>query len=497
MLKKLSVILIGTIYACTISAGVNAGSFTGKKSNFLCDMKNQGHHLFMKPNIKKRDTASCKTHILKDQQLKVKLEKYMDAAAKYNNFQGAVLVEKDGKVIISRGYGMADYENVIPNKSSTRFAIGSITKQFTAMTVMQLCERDKLKLEDKLSKYYPDFPRGNEITIHQLLTHTSGLANYTMFPELWEINPKDITKEDLIKLLYNYPLDFNPGERWNYSNSGYLLLGDIVEKVTGMSQLEFMNKNIFKPLKMKNTGTCMSGDKLNLSTKGYAGYLDIQPVDDTLSFKAAFGAGYMFSTVEDLYLWERALETEKLVSKKTMAKIFTPYAETFMGSYGYGWFIKGEDKERTVFHDGIVSGFHALISKYVGINSASIILSNKNINGSTVYRIESDINNILLGKDVEMPKEKIAVKLDDEKIERLLGTYEIEPGLEIEVTREEAKIYAVLTGMEKMEIFPQSETEAFLRSMDLTVQFHIDENNKADSITIDLRGIIYNAVRKA
>ncbi len=117
---------------------------------------------------------------------------------------------------------------------------------------------------------------------------------------------------------------------------------------------------------MKNWGLCMSGDKVNIKTIGYDGYLDIQPVDYTMNFRGSFGAGSLYSTVEDLYLWEKALDTKKLVSKETMNKIFTPYSETFMGAYGYGWYIKGEDKKKTAFHDGIIAGFHSIISKYIG-----------------------------------------------------------------------------------------------------------------------------------
>ncbi len=480
---------------CSISVSTSAAPIN-VKSSCLFNISKPGYNYSLKNNYKWNKIARCKSYLPKeDQQIKMKLEEYLNAAVKYNNFQGAVLVEKEGKVILSKGYGMADYENTIQNTSSTRFAIGSITKQFTAMAIMQLYERGRLKLDDKLSRYYPDFPRGNEITIHQLLSHTSGIVNYTMLPEYWQIDPYKITKDDIFKLLYNNPLDFKPGERWNYSNSGYVLLSDIVEKITGKSYEEYLDKNIFKPLRMKNSGLCMSRDKLNIKTVGYDGYLDIQPVDDTMSFRGSFGAGSLYSTVEDLYLWEKALDTEKLVSKKTMNKIFTPYFETFMGAYGYGWYIKGEDKEKTAFHDGIIAGFHSIISKYIGINSASIILSNKSINGSTIYKVENDINSILLGKDIELPKEKATIRLDVKKIDRLLGTYNIEPGYDVVITREGEHTYVTFTGMERIELYPISETEFFLRNMDLTCTFEIGENNEAKSIEINQRGTIYKAIK--
>ncbi|KNY26480.1 beta-lactamase [Pseudobacteroides cellulosolvens ATCC 35603 = DSM 2933] len=173
MLKKFSIILISAMCICSISAGTSASAKINVKSSCLCNISKSGYNHYLKNNYKWNGITSCKSYLSKeDQQIKIKLEEYLNAAVKHNNFQGVALVEKEGKVILSKGYGMADYENIIPNTSSIRFAIGSITKQFTAMAIMQLYERGRLKLDDKLSKYYPDFPRGNEITIHQLLSHT-------------------------------------------------------------------------------------------------------------------------------------------------------------------------------------------------------------------------------------------------------------------------------------------------------------------------------------
>ncbi|MDP4183035.1 MAG: serine hydrolase domain-containing protein, partial [Bacillota bacterium] len=273
MFKRLSAALIGSILFCIIS--ISSGGISASKNSVQSISSNNGKTMIA-CNIQKIDNRDKYIESLSKDDLETqrRLNQYMDAAANNNNFHGEVLVEKGSRILLSKGYGMADYEKSIPNTSSTKLAIGSITKQFTSMAVMQLYEKGKLKLTDKLNKFFKDFPRGNEISIHQLLSHTSGIVNYTQLEEFYKLAPEDLKSDNIIKLLYNKPLDFEPGQSWNYSNSNYLLLSKIIEKLSGMSLEEYMEKNIFKPLDMKNTGACFSKGKIRLSAKGYTGYLD-------------------------------------------------------------------------------------------------------------------------------------------------------------------------------------------------------------------------------
>ncbi|MDP4180274.1 MAG: serine hydrolase domain-containing protein, partial [Bacillota bacterium] len=269
-----------------------------------------------------------------------------------------------------------------------------------------------------------------------------------------------------------------------------------IEKLSGMSLEEYMEKNIFKPLDMKNTGACFSKGKIRLSAKGYTGYLDVKPADDTMTFKAATGDGFLFSTVEDLYKWDRALYTDKLVSKKTMDLIFTPYAHTFMGEYGYGWYVKGDGKDKLVFHDGITAGFHSNISRYIGRNEGVIILSNNNMGGSGVYKIDNDINSILQGKEVELPKPKKAVKLEESEIQNIVGMYEIMHGTDILITRDGEHIYAQLTGAEKVEIFSEGNNEFFSRVVDSTITIIKNSSGEAVSLVAHQNGSDYYAIKQ-
>ncbi|KNY29309.1 serine hydrolase [Pseudobacteroides cellulosolvens] len=497
MFKRLTALLVAgvMVLGIPIAAGASRNK-AGKNSKFHISETERFKEYarissFNKIMDKRRNSKS------KDErEIKMNIEKYLNAAAQNSNFHGTVLVEKAGKVILAKGYGMANYENSIPNTTSTRFAIGSMTKQFTAMAIMQLLERGKLKLDDKLIKYFPDFPRGEEITIHHLLTHTSGIANYTNLAEYWALDPENVSEDIILNLFKNKPLEFNPGENWNYSNSGYFLLGVIVEKITGKSLDSYWHKNIFEPLKMKNTGILYKKGKKMIDTVGYVGYLDIQPIDDLLTFKTTYGAGCLYSTVGDMFIWDRALYTCKLASKKTMDMIFSPQVDTkAIGYYGYGWVIQGEGKDKEIFHDGALLGFSSIISRYVERNTGIIILTNNNSNGSGIFKIKSDINSILLGKEVDLPVEKKAITLDAEIIDGLVGNYEIAPGLYCIITREENHVYAQITGQEKIEVFPESDTKFFYRIVDAQITFVKDTNDRLEGLIINQNGASIQAKR--
>lgn len=498
MAKRLLALILIVFVVCNISLGVNAASMK-EKGKDSPSVKNGRYYTsemerfeeYSKINFGKLKESHSKKHLSEsDLEIKQKIEEYLNAVAQYKNFHGAVLVQKEGRIILSKGYGMANYEKNIPNKRSTRFAIASITKQFTAMAIMQLYEKGKLKLEDKLSVYFPDFPRGDEITIHHLLTHTSGIVNYTNLPEYWSLQPENVTEDVLIDLFIDKPLEFNPGEKWSYSNSGYLLLGVIVEKITGKSLEDYLHKNIFVPLKMHNTDVCFKKDKIALKTVGYVGYLDIEPIDDTLTMKGLYGAGFLYSTLEDLYKWDIALYTNKLVSRETMDLVFAPHTDTkVLGYYGYGWLIQGEGKNKEIFHDGALLGFSSIISRFPERNTGIIVLSNNNPIDSGVYRIKSDINSILLGQEVELPKEKKVISLDSEKIDCLTGTYEVYPGVNFIIIREGSHVYAQITGQEKAEIFPESETEFFYRIADAQITFIKNENGKTLGLILHQSGM--------
>jgi len=310
-----------------------------------------------------------------------RLDHYMQTDRSY--FSGTILVAQKGENILSQGYGFADQEWDIPNTPQTKFAIGSITKGFTAMSIMILQERGQLNVQDPICKYLSDCPKIWEpITLHHLLTHTSGIFNYTDL-DTWEKDKVNLCREyqpeEVIAFFKDLPLDFEPGSSWKYSNSGYFLLGVVIEKVSGESYQSFIQKNIFQPLEMSESGY----DRLDIVVKHRAsGYMwkDRAMNADCWDVSLKYAAGGLYSTVGDLYKWDRALYTDQLVSKDTLNKIFTSYVsiQPEERTYGYGWFLSPHFERRVIEHSGAVFGFSGHIARYPEDQVTIIVLSNTN-----------------------------------------------------------------------------------------------------------------------
>ena len=306
------------------------------------------------------------------------VDDYIQSEMKKNKIPGlSIAVIKNDKIIKAKGYGLANIELIVPATPDTVYQSGSTGKQFTATLVMMLVEKGKIKLDAKVSKYIKGTPKSWEkITIRHLLTHTSGLKNYDNY-----INPqRDYTDEQLIKLSESYPLDFEPGEKWKYSNTGYMVLGVIIKKVSGKFYGDLLHENIFIPLGMKTAGVV---DTRKIIPNRAAGYElvnnDLQNqayVPPSLS-RTADGTLYM--TVLDFSKWDAALYTDKLLKKSDLDLMFTPVklnnGKTF--SYGFGWFIGDMNGHRLIEHGGEFQGFSSYISRYVDDKLTIIILSNR------------------------------------------------------------------------------------------------------------------------
>ena len=424
------------------------------------------------------------------------LTKYMEFLQKYHNFNGSILVAKDGKILLNKAYGLADIDQNIENTPQTTFAIGSITKQFTAMAIMQLAEKGLLNVEDKLSKYFPDFPNGDLITIHNLLTHTSGLFNYTNLDEFLGMDINNREPETVIHLIKDLPLNFQPGERFEYSNTNYVLLGMIVEKLSNMPLEKFLEKNIFKPLKMENTGMYSIENYQIPDTTPHVGFLELIPVDDELVLTQAYGAGNMYSTVEDLYRWDRALNTEKLVNKETLDKIFEKYItidET--NHYGYGWMITEDHTENRIHHGGNTFGFTANITRYPEADLTIIALSN--VGAYDLVTLTEDLSSIVLDKEYNMPELLEEIELEDYSIyDEYAGRYELSELGEttfINISRIDNRLFAQITGQPAFELLPLSESRFFAKEANVRIDFVKDKTGKVEKLVLEQLGIILNA----
>lgn len=383
--------------------------------------KNSSHRTAFVAVIAFVATLAVSVAQTKSAQLDDLLNKY----TQYGQFNGSVLVADNGKVIYKKGFGMANMEWDILNTPDTKFRLGSITKQFTSMLIMQLVAEGKLELQATVSTYLPDYSKinGDKITIHQLLTHTSGTPNYTSFPNFFkELSRNPYTPTEMVRMFADSTLTFTPGEKFAYSNSGYILLGAIIEKVTGKSYETVLKEKIFDPLKMTNSGYDHHNTILKKRAAAYEMKGSTPENAPYIDMSIPYAAGSLYSTVEDLYLWDQALYTEKLLPKKYRDMLFGKYIEGFGQFYGYGWSVGempvGNTKERTdiIGHGGGINGFSTLITRMPEDKSTVILLNNTGT--APLNAITLAINGILHGATYDLPKQSLAKSLYNEIIDK-------------------------------------------------------------------------------
>jgi len=311
------------------------------------------------------------------------LDEILSRMAADETFSGSVLIAQGGEVLLSRGYGSADHELGIPNTTQTRFRLGSVTKQFTAMAILILQSQGRLNVQDPICRYIDDCPAAWEgITIHHLLTHTSGITYM-----VGNSGSLPITPAELIALIKDLPLAFQPGEKFSYSNCGYWVLGYIIEQVSGQSYKDFIQQAIFEPLDMHDSGYDQDASGLAV---GYKDRYTIAPPSGVSDSSFAYSAGALYSTVEDIYRWDQALYTNQLISKDLLDQIFAPQIimdPDVVGSmaYGYGWFVLDDLSQQVVWHGGSIDGFKAGIIRYPDERITIILLSNQEDSSDTMY----------------------------------------------------------------------------------------------------------------
>jgi CubicO group peptidase (beta-lactamase class C family) len=349
------------------------------------------------------------------------IDALMSRYHEYRQFNGLILVAERGKVIYKKGLGLANMEWNVPNSPDTRFRLGSITKQFTAALILQLAEEGKINLQGKICDYLPDYPRktGERITIHQLLVHTSGIPSYTGLPDFIEQKSRNpYTPGDFIKAFSNLDLEFEPGSKFSYNNSGYFLLGAIIEKITGQTYEKALAERIFKPLNMTSSGYDHHNTILEKRAGAYNRTPDGFENAPYLDMSIPYSAGSLYSTVEDLFLWDQALYTDKPVSAKYKEMMFKPNLE----NYGYGVFIRKEpigqaDRKVTVIgHGGGINGFNTLIERLLEDKHLIVLLNNTG--GTKLGEMSQNIRKILYSEPHKEPQRPISQTLYKTILER-------------------------------------------------------------------------------
>ena len=398
-----------------------------------------------------------------------------------------VLVARDGRILFEKAYGLADIEQHREMTVDTPLRIGSITKQFTASAILRLQEAGRLSITDRLSAFYPDFPRGGEVTLRHLLTHTSGIHSYTESPRFLQEVTKPTAAADVVASIKRYPYDFSPGAKWSYSNSGYFLLGDIVEKVSGRPYADFLHEAFFGPFGMRDTGVYRNDKPPARAALGYE-YRDGQfkkALDWDMTW--AGGAGALYSTAGDLYRWNEAVFGGKVLSPDDRAAAFTPVVteenrnDKSDGGYGYGWRIDRYRGARQISHGGGLNGFLSNLVRFPEQHFTVVVLVNEfpvkpQTDPATLTR---EIADLYLGGELAplSTAPQVVSPVSAASLAAIAGRYDYGMAVMV-VTVEGDHAYAQLAGQPRFEIFPQSETEFFWKVVDAQVRFVKDASGR-------------------
>jgi CubicO group peptidase (beta-lactamase class C family) len=433
-------------------------------------------------------------------QLTAQADEYMRARTELGHFSGAIGIARNSEVLLSQGYGLANREHDVPNSPLTKFRLASVTKQFTATAMVLLHQQGKLRVQDPICAHLADSPATwDEVTIHHLLSHTSGIPNHTDFPETWATIGLPKTVSELIATFKDRPLDFAPGQRWNYSNSGYILLGAIIEQVAGQSYEQFVRERIFEPLAMFNSGYDHHTPLLPHRAAGYikqdgtivnAAYIDMS---------VPYAAGALYSTVDDLCLWDQALNAERLIPQELLNMMFTPVAITEppgQADYGYGWGIYPMLERRCVGHSGGIFGFSTNLTRFLDERVLIVILSN--LETPYIPAINRDLAAIVFGEPHGMPQARQAVALDSQIYESYAGEYSFTDNgrtMIMTMRREGDRLIAQIADDPAFELLPISELEFFVEAFDDRFTFGVDPRGQATYVIMDMGGRIVSAIR--
>jgi CubicO group peptidase (beta-lactamase class C family) len=419
-----------------------------------------------------------------------RFDQVVQAYVANRQFMGSVLVSRGTDIVFRRGYGSANLEWNIPNDATTKFRLGSLTKQFTAASILLLEERGKLKVEDHVKQYVPDAPAAwDTITIRHLLTHTSGLPNFTGFADYRPLAPFVTTPEALVARFRDKPLDFQPGEKWSYSNSGYVLLGYLIEKITGGTYETFVQQNIFTPLGMKDSGYDSNTAIIARRAAGYAPGAQGPVNAGFVHMTVPHAAGALYSTAEDLLRWEQGLFSGKVLTAESLQKMTTP----FKNDYAFGVFVRTAGQRKVVEHNGGIDGFNTYLAYYPESKTTIVVLGN--LNGPAPDQIGPKLGAAAHGDVVQSTAARKEIALPAATLAGYVGTYELAAGVNMMITIDGGQMMGQLTGQGKLPLFPESETFFFLKVVDAQLEFFKDDKGAVTHLILHQNGRDQKAVR--
>ena len=422
-----------------------------------------------------------------DKQVEKKLDELLSTQFKISDPGCEILIAKKGEIVYKKAFGNANIELNVPIRTDMVFNLASVTKQFTSVAILQLVEQGKISLTDSLQKFIPDFPfKGHTITIENLLTHTSGIRDYmqldyaNLYMERWDFKPKQ-----LIDSFKNYALEFDPGTKFSYSNSGYYLLGYIIQKVSGLSYQSYIQDNLLKPLGLTHTYFDSSGIIIPNRVNGYRKDEGVFKNADYWSPTIEYAAGGLISNVDDLFKWHKGLYSYQILKKETLQKAFVPYQlkDGTLTGYGYGWFLKTSNGIKSIEHEGGIPGFKSNVIFFP--DDDIFIAALYNCGTVPVDDLSNTISSIAIGKPLQTD-----IKIDTKILDEYVGVYKltIDTSRTITMLKENNQLIAKVSETEKMPILFQSETKfQFKNLLDANCEF-IKENGKVTKFNVSQNG---------
>jgi CubicO group peptidase (beta-lactamase class C family) len=422
-----------------------------------------------------------------DKQLEKQLDELLSTQFKTSGPGCEILVAKKGEIVYKKAFGNANIELNVPMKPEMVFKIGSITKQFTAVAILQLAEQGKISLEDSLQKYIKDFPaKGHTITIENLLTHTSGISDYMRLDHGDKYaERKDYEPQQVIDKFKTLPLEFEPGTKFSYSNSGYYLLGYIIEKISGKSFKTYLQENILTPLSLDHTYFDSSNIIIPNRVNGYRKEGSDHRNADYWSMTIAYSAGELISNVEDLFKWHNGLYSYKILKKETLEKAFTPFKlrDGTVTEYGYGWILKNVSGIKSIEHGGAITGF---LSNEIYFPAEDIFVAALfNCECSPKDELSINIASLALKKPLQNE-----VKVDADLLDQYVGTYTLSTNTKriIIIAKENDRLLAKISEQETIPLIFQSNTKfQFKNILGADCEF-IKENGRVTKFNVTQNG---------
>ncbi|MFD2719734.1 serine hydrolase [Hymenobacter monticola] len=432
------------------------------------------------------------------------LDDYVRQYEKAGLFMGTVLVADQGKVVLQKGYGLANRDKGTPNTPETKFRIGSLTKQFTAALVLQLAEQGKLRLDGKVADYLPSYPQpaGSQITVHQLLSHTAGLPDYTALPTFPAVMRSHQEPAQLVALFSGLPLEFAPGTQYRYSNSNYVLLGAIIERVTGKPYAQVFQENIARPFKLKATSLDVVEAADPRRAAGYQatpnGLVPTPPIDLTVPY----AAGAITSTASDLYRWSQALDAGKVLTEASKKQLFTPVLK----NYAYGWMVFkakiGAEADTSLIqeHNGGINGFSSFLVRVPQSQQVIVLLDNHN--SQSLGELRRGLLRIMHHQPAAAPVSVAGpaaagapVAVSAAVLGTYVGVYELSPSFRITVRERAGQLFVQATGQSEFETVAASPVLFSLKGVPAQVEFAKNTSGQVAQLILHQGGAAQRAAK--